>query len=173
SAKRVLNRLTEQPTEGVAKEFVGDDVAELHRSAFHGINEANPVDEITFAGSEHFVKLLQLFRWHGEIRVENHQNVAVSLGKSFTHCVSFPAAGLLKSANIELWILRLHAQNLRPGPVRGVTFHENEFPFAGKPPDPFYGRLNVALFIAGWNENGDCFQPFGDVKRRPADHESS
>src|SRR5207302_11413172 len=80
SAKRVLNRLTEQPTEGVAKEFVGDDVAELHRSAFHGINEANPVDEITFAGSEHFVKLLQLFRWHGEIRVENHQNVAVSLG---------------------------------------------------------------------------------------------
>src|SRR4029077_13193461 len=47
SAKGVLNGLAEQPAESVAKEFVRNNVAELHCLTFHRIDQANPVDEIT------------------------------------------------------------------------------------------------------------------------------
>src|SRR5438132_4935666 len=72
SAKRVFHRLAEQPSKCVAETFIGNHVAELHRFAFHWVNEPHSVDEIASAGGKNLVEFFQFFRRHCQIGVKNH-----------------------------------------------------------------------------------------------------
>src|ERR1700722_77758 len=94
SAKRVFNALPQQPGKREAKELIAQEVEEPHRATFHRINQADAVYKLAAAGSPGIVEMRQVLRRNGQIRVQDHQNVALSLGKSEAYGVSLTFPGL-------------------------------------------------------------------------------
>ncbi len=76
AAQRVGEALRQQPGEKQREGLVGDEIEEAHRLLLHRIYETGAVDELALAGADRVPKLRQLLRRHGEIGIEDHQDIA-------------------------------------------------------------------------------------------------
>jgi len=86
----VSNRLLEQPREQLAEEPVAHVVDELHRPFLHRIDEAGPVDKAAFAGGQGIKESRQVFRWHGQVGVQDHQHIAACRLETLSDGVALP-----------------------------------------------------------------------------------
>src|ERR1051325_3165666 len=104
STERVLDPLIEQPGEGHAEEFVPQEIQRTHRLRLHGIDEPAAVDEFTFSARDGVIKFGEVLRWHGQIRIQDHQDIPLGLPKSFSYGIAFPSSVLHQKTDIFMGI---------------------------------------------------------------------
>src|SRR5580704_3693285 len=100
SAKSVLDALIEKIGKEQAEEFVTDDVGELHCQIWHGIHEAAAIDETAVAEDKRSEEHRQLLRHHGEVGVEDHQDVTARGAKTGPDVFRFADAGAFQEADV-------------------------------------------------------------------------
>jgi hypothetical protein len=155
AAERVFDALAEEPGESQAEEFIGDHVEELHGLFLHRVDEAGAVGELGFAAGDGLVKLGELLGRHGEVGVEDHEDVAGGGGIGLADGVAFALAGLTEGEDAPVGIRGAHALDLVPRVVLGMTFDEDEFGPCAHVRSAQDGGLDVAGFVAGGDDDGD------------------
>ncbi len=109
------------------KKFVAHQIGEAHGVVFHRIDEAYPIDEFGPTRGDHVVEPRQVLRRHGDVGVEDHQNVAGRRVESAADRVVLPRSFLLEQLAISLRVRRDRALDGGVGVVGGVAFDEDDF----------------------------------------------
>src|SRR5262245_27690568 len=93
AAECVGEALRQQPGKEQREGLVGDEVEDAHRLLLHRINETRAVDELALARANRVPELRQLLRRHGEIGIEDHQDVAAAASKPENTASPLPVPG--------------------------------------------------------------------------------
>ena len=155
AAEGVAEALFQKPGEGHAEEFIAQEVEEAHGLVIHLIDEAGPVDKFPFAFDEGVEEFGQVFRGDGEVRVQNHEDVARSCGKPFAYGIAFAsAAALVHEFDVFFWISVYEALNFFCGAVCGVAVYEDEFGMCAQLWGAQDSVFHCAAFVAAGNDDG-------------------
>ncbi|MFM1943589.1 MAG: hypothetical protein RI897_2571, partial [Verrucomicrobiota bacterium] len=98
AAEGILEGLAEEVAEGGAEELVTEHIEEAHGFIFHGVDEADTIDELGEAGADEFVVFGEVFGGHGEVGIEDEEDIAGSGGEGFTDGAAFSAGLLFEEA---------------------------------------------------------------------------
>jgi len=98
AAEGVLDVLSQKPAEKDAEYLVRAHVQELHRLFLHRVHEAGAVREFGAAGNDRLVEFGEFLGGHREVRVENHEEIALSDRESRPNGITLAAAGLAECA---------------------------------------------------------------------------
>jgi len=167
AAQGVLHRLPEHPGEHAAEELVAQVVEKAHGVLFHRVHQAHAVDELAASARQRLVETRQVFGRHGQVGVQNHQDIAAGFGKTQPHGVALPHAGLLQQACFALRVGGNCGGNGSVGVVAGMPFHENQFGAAAHFGHTRKDGRDVAGFVARRNDDRHS-GPFGMRRRRAA-----
>ena len=114
AAKSIFDRLAEQPGKGHGKKTVADHVQETHRFILHGIDQPHAIHEIGRAGAGDIVEFWQVFRWNGQICVQDEKQVAGCGGEGLAHRPALAFGLLLENFDAAPRVFFGNALNLFP-----------------------------------------------------------
>src|SRR5262249_3296294 len=92
---------------------------------------------------------------HGEIGVEDHQDVALGGREARAHRVALALSGLLDGLDVHAWVSSDHALDLLPRAVAAAAFDEDHLDRAAEARRAQYRRLDVAALIAAGDYDRD------------------
>ncbi len=122
-------------------------------SLLHRINQAHAVDEIGGAGAGGLIELGQFLRRHGQVGIEDEENVAGGGGKRFAHSAALAFGLLLENFDLALRIFGGHTLDFIPGVVLGMALDENDLRAQAHFRGALDGGLDVPGFVARGNDD--------------------
>ena len=117
---------------------------------------ANAVSEFGSTGNQRIVELRKLFGHHGEIRIQNHQDVARGCAKAIPNGVTFPLARLLHGFDVKRMTPLRRFQYALPRVIRRTAFDEDDFRSGSHPRNSLDGGRDIARLVSGGDDDGDA-----------------
>lgn len=133
--------------------MVRDHVCELHGFILHGVDQPDTVDEIGGARAGCFVELGQLLRGHGQVCVEDKQEIACGRGEGFAHGVAFAFAELPERFDISVGIGCGDPLDFVPGVVLGMAFDEDDLGAESHFWCALHGIFDIPGFVPGGDDD--------------------
>ncbi len=154
AAESILEGLAEEVAEGGAEELIAEHVEEAHGFVFHGVDEADPVDELGEAGADEFVIFGEVFRGHGEVGIEDEEDIAGGGGEGFADGAAFSAGQLLEDADVFVGVVAGGFLDGIESIIGGVAFDEDDFGAEAHVGGALDGGEDITGFIAGGDDDG-------------------
>ena len=130
-------------------------IEEAHGVVFHGIDQADPIDELALAGSPGFVEARQILRRDGQVGIQDHEHSPVASRKPTRTASPLPFPGCLKKPRVHVRPARDFALDRAPGIVLRVALHEDQLRSRAHCGTRSKIGWNVAFLIAGRHDHAD------------------
>src|SRR5262245_11306587 len=112
------------------------------------IDQPRTIDELSLRAHECVVELPEILGGDAEIRIQDHENVATSLGKSQTHGIAFALTLLDQDRDVFLGFARSDPPTLFEGVICRMTLNKDELCMGPQRRESTDERLDVPRLVA-------------------------
>src|SRR5262249_51682514 len=133
-------------------------------------DEAGAVDEFGLSALDHGVIFRQGLRRHGQVGIEDHQDVAGRCREALAHGIALAPAVLSQHLDVPTILIGIaDALAFRKRIVTGITFDEDNLLLRAEAWRALDGVLDTAALIAARNDDADRIIAVGELPIRAAD----
>ena len=127
STEGIGKRRIENEAQRLGEEDISETIQEAHRFALHWVYQTGPVNEVGEALAIRFVETSEHLGGHGQIRIQNCQQISGCVLEAQAHGVVFAFARLLNGPDSKTSaVLPGNPLNLLPCPVVGMAFDKQD-----------------------------------------------
>jgi hypothetical protein len=161
AAQSVRVTLIQEPGEEKREGSVRDQIEKSHSLVSHRVDQPRSVYEFTAPRLHCVPELGQLLRWHGEVRIQNHQDVATGDVEAGEHRIGLALPGLEHDLDVPFGISGPHPPHLIESAIPTMPLDEDDLDIVAEPRHPQDRLLDVSPLVAsGDNDGGGFRSPF-------------